>query len=211
VVHYVTSDNKFYNKLWGNQYIEFEQETTALNHTVTYILPSVLSNMGYDIYLISAPALAGDSTASDYERLPTEVRCYIYSPGKGEEQLMGADGSHKSFVTATDAVDYILLAENYKFDNCTYGVTDEDLQALLKIETRVSNSDIRNGKKTRTMRFNCVLLVPHGTLELVDALPGEVGNPGVAIPAKHQGTPGVLLYPHGKYNDRSYKAWYLQR
>ena len=211
VVRYVTSDNKFYNKLWANQYIEFEQETTALNHTVTYILPSVLSNMGYDIYLISAPALAGDSTASDYERLPTEVRCYIYSPGKGEEQLMGADGSHKSFVTATDAVDYILLAENYKFDNCTYGVTDEDLQALLKIETRVSNSDIRNGKKTRTMRFNCVLLVPHGTLELVDALPGEVGNPGVAIPAKHQGTPGVLLYPHGKYNDRSYKAWYLQR
>ena len=89
--------------------------------------------------------------------------------------------------------------------------TEDDLQACLKIETRVGNADIRNNKKTRTMRINCILLVPHGTLEIVDALPSEIGSPAVPVAANHVGTPGVLLYPHGKYTDRSYKAWYLQR
>jgi hypothetical protein len=210
-MHYVTSDNKYFDKLWGNQYIEFEQQTTTMNHYVTYILPNVLSNMGYDIYLVAAPALAGDSTASDVSRLPTEVRCTIFNPGKGEEQLMGPDGTHKTFVTTPDAVDYILLAENYQFNTCTYNVAESDLQACLKIETRVGNADIRNNKKTRTMRINCILLVPHGTLELVDALPSEIGSPAVPVAANHVGTPGVLLYPHGKYTDRSYRAWYLQR
>ncbi len=211
VIRFVTSDNKYYDKLWFNQYIEFEQQETQVQHSVTYILPNVLSNMGYDIYLVTAPALAGDSTASDFERLPTEIRCTVYNPGKGSEQLMGPDGTAKTFVTTADAVDYICLAEDYKFNTCTYGVSDEDLQALLKVETRVGNAEVRNGKKTRTMRINCVLLVPHGTMELVDALPSEIGNPGVPVAAKDQGTPGVLLYPHGKYTDRSYRGWYLQR
>ena len=211
VLHSVASDSKFFDKLWGNQYIEFDQRTTTMNHSVTYILPNVLSNMGYDIYLVTAPALAGDSTASEFQRLPTEVRCTVFNPGKGEEQLMGADGTHKTFVTTKDAIDYILLAENYQFNTCTLGVTEDDLQACLKIETRVGNADIRNNKKTRTMRINCILLVPHGTLEIVDALPSEIGSPAVPVAANHVGTPGVLLYPHGKYTDRSYKAWYLQR
>ena len=211
VIRFVSSDNKYYDKLWFNQYIEFEQLETAVQHSVTYILPNVLSNMGYDIYLVTAPALAGDSTASDFERLPTEIRCTVYNPGKGSEQLMGPDGTAKTFTTTADAVDYICLAKDYQFSTCTSGVSDEDLQALLKIETRVGNADVRNGKKTRTMRINCVLLVPHGTMELVDALPSEVGNPAVPVAAKAQGTPGVLLYPHGKYTDRSYRGWYLQR
>ena len=211
ILRNVTSDNKFYDKLWGNQYIEFDQLYTTQQHSVTYILGEVLSNMGYDIYLVTAPALAGDSTASVVQRLPTEIRCTIYNPGKGEEVLMGPDGKQKTYVTTPDAVDYLLLAEDYKFSTCTWGVEAEDLQALLKVETRVSNSEIRSNKKTRTMRINCVLLVPHGTLELVDALPSEIGNPGVAVAAKDQGTPGVLLYPHGKYTDRSYRGWYLQR
>ena len=211
ILRTVTSDNKFYDKLWGNSYIEFDQLETAVQHSVTFYLRNVLSNMGYDIYLVTAPALAGDSTATSYERLPTEVRCTIYNPGKGSEQLMGRDGKTKTFTTTPDAVDYICLAEDYKFNSCTVGVDADDLQALLKVETRVGSADIRNNKKTRTMRINCVLLVPHGTLELVDALPSEIGNPGVPVAAKAQGTPGVLLYPHGKYTDRSYRGWYLQR
>ena len=210
-VRTVTSDNKFYDKLWGNQYIEFEQLYTTVNHSVTYTLSNVLSNMGYDIYLVTAPALAGDSTASTVERLPTEIRCSIYNPGKGlDEEIYSPEGS-RNFVTPTDAIGYLKIAENYKFNNCTLGVADADLQALLKVETRVKNSEISTNKKTRTMRINCVLLVPHGTLEVVDALPSEIGSPGVAVAAKDQGAPGVLLYPHGKYTDRSYRGWYLLR
>jgi hypothetical protein len=58
----------------------------------------------------------------------------------------------------------------------------------------------------RTMRIDCILLVPHGTLQLVDALPADVN-----IPASAQGKPGLLLYPHGQYDDRAYKGWYMLR
>jgi hypothetical protein len=43
-------------------------------------------------------------------------------------------------------------------------------------------------------------------LELVDALPAREG-----IPSSAQGQPGVLLYPHGQYDDRAYKSWYMLR
>ena len=60
---------------------------------------------------------------------------------------------------------------------------------------------------------NCILVVPHGSIELVDALPATVGtgNKMTKISASAQGQPGVLLYPHGQYDDRDYKAWYMQR
>ena len=212
---YVSSDNKYYNMLWNNSYMQFDQIYTTVNHSVTYYLNNVLSNMGYDIYLVAAPALAGDSLATATERLPTDVRCTIYNPGVGTEDLKPADGS-KSYVTTPDVVDYILLAEDYKFNYSTVGVDAPDKKAWLKLETRVGSADLRNNLKTRTMRINCILLVPHGTLEVVDALPEKVGNmPDKfnigAVAAKDQGKPGVIIYPHGKFDDRNYPAWYMKR
>jgi uncharacterized surface protein with fasciclin (FAS1) repeats len=208
---YVSSDNKFYNSLWGNSYMQFDQLYTTVNHSVSYYLNNVLSNMGYDIYLVAAPALAGDSLATEAERLPTEVRCTIYNPGAGTEELKPTEG--KTYVTKADVVDYILLAEDYKFNYSTVGVDATDRKAWLKVETRVGSADLRNNVKTRTMRINCILLVPHGTLEIVDALPEKVGtlpNQG-KVAAKSVGKPGVIVYPHGKFDDRSYPAWYMQR
>ena len=107
------------------------------------------------------------------------------------------------------------MAEDYKFNYSTVGVSAEDLQVQLKVETRVGSADIRNNIKTRTMRINCILLVPHGMLELVDALPEKVGtlsNAKIgAVSANSVGKPGVIVYPHGKLDDRNYPAWYMQR
>lgn len=209
---YVSSDNKYYNSLWGNSYMQLDQLYTTVNHSVTYYLNNVLSNMGYDIYLVAAPALAGDSLATTTERLPTEVRCSVYNPGIGVEEMLNSEGK-KNFETKADVVDYILLAEDYKFNFSTFGVEATDRKAWLKVETRVGSADLRNNVKTRTMRINCILLVPHGTLEIVDALPEKVGtlpNQG-KVAANAVGKPGVIVYPHGKFDDRSYPAWYMQR
>lgn len=214
----VITDNKFYDKLWGNYYVEFQPDYSTLNHSATYVLNGVLSNIGYDIYLVTAPALAGDTAATAEQRLPTLLRCTLNAPGMKEEVLTNESdprfsSSSKAFQTTPDCIDYFLLAEDFKFPVCTRDVTEEALQALLKVETRVSNTQLRNKSHTRTMRLNCILVVPHGSLELVDALPASVGtgSKAEAIPASIQGTPGILLYPHGKYTDRQYKAWYMQR
>jgi len=37
------------------------------------------------------------------------------------------------------------------------------------------------------------------------------GDKKTVIPTSAQGQPGILMYPHGKYDDRDYKAWYMLR
>lgn len=202
VTRQVSADSKYYGKVWDSRFVEFQPNVSTLNHSVTFTLSNVLSNIGYDIYLVTAPALASDSNAVAEARVPTIMRCTIHVPGKGDDPIKGEDGKVLDFKTTPDAVDYLLLAENYKFDICTYDISDENMQVTLKVETRVSNSQLRNNTYTRTMRLDCILLVPHGTLQVLDELPQ--GTP-------YAGRPGILMAPHGVYEDRPFKVWYMQR
>ena len=155
-IRYVTSDNSFYGKVWGNSFMEFVPDVTTVNHSVTFFLKDVLSNIPYDIYLVAAPALANDSNATETQRLPTRFRCSLYSPGKGKEDLLNPnDEGSRDFITRADTVDYILLAENYQFERCTVGVEEEDRQALLTIDTRVARNPSRcraSGRAPRRAR-----------------------------------------------------------
>ena len=206
-IRYVTSDNSFYDKVWDNAFVEFQVNLSTQNPVVTFTLSNVLSNIGYDIYLVTSPALASDSTAREEIRRPTILRCSITQPGKKAVILTDPENEKaNTFTTLADEVGYIKIADDYKFDVCTYGLDDEDLQVTLDVETRVTSGQIRNNTHNRVMRIDCILLVPHGSLELVAALPAQS-----LIPSAAQGTPGLLMYPHGKYDDRSYKWWYMQR
>ena len=144
----------------------------------------------------------------------------MFGPGLGSKGVALENASdpyyvskNKSYQTVSDSVCYIKVAEDFKFPKCTWGVGDENLQAYLQVETNVSNVDTRKETHTREFCINCILLVPHGSLELTDALPASVGtgNKKTEIPGYAQGKQGVLLYPHGKYDDRDYKAWYMLR
>lgn len=158
---YVYNDNSYYGKVWGECFVEFEPTRTTMNHDVTFNIRNVLSNIGYDIYLVAAPALANDSNATEIQRLPTKLRCTIgYHDQKGEPQT---EVLQSSVTTTPDVVDYILLAEDYKFPCSSYGVQEEKPQVTLKLETRVSSTEQRTNTFTRTMRIDCILLVPHGT------------------------------------------------
>lgn len=156
----VNNDNQFYGKMGHNSFVEFEPNRTTVNPSVTFNIPGVLSNIGYDIYLVVAPALAADSNAVAAQRLPTKLRCTLdFHDNKGatvSEILQSA------ISTTPDVVDYLLLAEDFKFPCSTYGLIEDLTQVSLKVETRVSSTEQRTGKFTRTMRIDCILLVPHG-------------------------------------------------
>ena len=74
----------------------------------------------------------------------------------------------------------------------------------MDIETTANNAQVRNKQYTRTIYLDCILLVPHGTLSVVDELPE--GNP-------YAGTPGVLMFPHGDFRDtdRLTHQWFMRR
>ena len=194
----VPTDNAFRGRVWNNGFIEVEP-TVSDNIYINFYLTNVLSNIPYDIYLVTVPALASDSNATIAQRLPTKLRCTISSPG------VKKDYKSEEFSTTPNAIDYLLVAENYTFDYCTYGLASANMQTVMEVESRVMNAE-NDVSFSRTLRIDCILLVPHGSLQLVDALPASE-----PIAPSAQGKPGVLLYPHGQYTDRDYKYWYMLR
>lgn len=158
-LRYVETDNPFYHSVSNHAFVEFEPLRTTVNHSVTFNITNVLSNVGYDIYLVTAPALANDSNATEVQRRPTVLRCTLgYHNQDGSEK---EDEIVSSVTTTPDVVDAILLAENYKFPVCSYGLVEEMPQVKLKVETRVTSSQLRNNTHTRTMRIDCIILKPH--------------------------------------------------
>ena len=151
---------KFNNKVWNNAFVEFKQNKTNVQHSVTFNIRNVLSNIGYDIYLVTAPALANDSNATEANRIPTKMDCTIsYHDQQGEtvKQVLKSKISNNA-----DIVDYLLLAEDFKFPTASYGLTESDSQVTLEVKTNVTAPELRSKKFDRVMRIDCIMLVPHG-------------------------------------------------
>ena len=162
----VMNNNRFSGKVWNDAFVEFQQMKTTVNHSVTFNIENVLSNIGYDIYLITAPALANDSNATEAERIPVKMECAIYYHDQnGETQKQNLQSS---FTNNPDIVDYILLAEDFKFPTATWGLVEAEPQITLELKTKVSSSELRQKKFDRTMRIDCVMLVPHGISTVTD-------------------------------------------
>lgn len=166
VTRRVMNNNSFYGKVWGDGYVEFVEATnnSRLQHSVTFNIENVLSNIGYDIYLVTAPALANDSNATEAQRLPTRLHCemtYHNQKGTIEEPVVFGD----SITTTCDEVNYLLLAEDFKFPCCTYGLIEAEPQVTLTITTNVGRKE--TDTFTKTMMIDCIMLVPHG-IAIVD-------------------------------------------
>lgn len=151
--------NPFYNVVSNNRFVEFEPQRTTVNPWVTFNITDVLSNIGYDIYLVTAPATAYHWNATNIQKLPTLIRCTLNHhdlDGKVvEEEICDR------LETNSETVNALLLAENFKFPVASYGLNEEEPQVTLKVETRVTSSQLRSNKYTRTMRVDCILLKPH--------------------------------------------------
>lgn len=163
VVRRVMSDNRFNGKVWNNAFVEFQQQKTTVNHTVTFNIRNVLSNIPYDIYVVTAPALANDSNATEAERIPVKMKCsinYHDQEGKTQTEVLQSSVSNNP-----DIVDYILLSDpekGFPFPTATFGLTEAEPQITLTVETKVSATELRKKTYDRTMRIDCIMLVPHG-------------------------------------------------
>lgn len=163
LVRRVMSDNDFSGKVWSNAYMEFQQQKTTVNHTVTFNIRHVLSNIPYDIYLVTAPAYAFNEDATEAERIPCKMKCSInFHNQEGETQT---EVLQSSISNNPDIVDYLLLSDpekGFTFPTATFGLTESEPQITLTVETKVSSSELRQKKFDRTMRIDCIMLVPHG-------------------------------------------------
>ena len=164
---YVESGNIYYNKVSNNGFVEFEPTRTTVNHSVTFNIKDVLSNIGYDIYVVTAPALANDSNATDIQRLPTRLKFTLYHHTQDGKTVKTGNTEgvplvdNTAVVNQPDEVDYIKVAENFKFPVASYGLEEDEPQVSLKVESYVTSTQQRNNTYTRTMRIDCIILKPH--------------------------------------------------
>ena len=164
---YVESGNIYYNKVSDNGFVEFEPTRTTVNHSVTFNIKDVLSNIGYDIYVVTAPALANDSNATDIQRLPTRLKFTLYHHTQDGKTVKTGNSEgvplvdNTAVVNQPDEVDYIKVAENFMFPVASYGLEEDEPQVSLKVESYVTSTQQRNNTYTRTMRIDCIILKPH--------------------------------------------------
>lgn len=156
----VATNNKFYNKVSNNQFVEVEPFPSGLP-AVRYKIPYVLSNVGYDIFVVFAPATAYDAYATKEQMLPAKVRFYAqYNLQNGRTssmQSLTTQGKTYIYETQPDIVDTIQVASDYKFPTCSYGLNDEQVTITIRNVTSTRETDLY----TRSMRIDCIILKPH--------------------------------------------------
>ena len=172
----VPSWSKYYNKISGNGYLEvYPYDRSISDPEVTFVLPSILSNVKYDIYMVTVPADAADSTVTASELKPTRYyisRLFKELDGYGPERdsisnnrdgifdnakylLADLDGTlGKGYGCGTD-VDTICLAKGVTFPTCVWGTNSQtQLRVLNWVDYDPDNA------YDRTIRIDCIILRP---------------------------------------------------
>lgn len=151
----VANDNPFYDKVSGNTFIELIPENNKVNPEIIFNVPDVLANVGYDIYVVMAPALAYDTLATAENRMVPRFRCNLsYHDQKGKEETKRFSGY---YTPKADVVDSLLIASDFKFPTCSYLLSDPQVHLQLTSSVTASKTD----QFTRILRIDCIILKPH--------------------------------------------------
>lgn len=168
-VYKVAASNDFYGKVSNNAYVEIAALSRS-NTTSYFSLPNLLSNVGYDIYVVTAPAIAGDEYASETQRLPTKFRAYMrYQNEDGtipslQRDWIPLDGGENrtaaTWETTKDEINTFKVATNVKVPYTTYALGQGSKVELI-FKTCPTNSQVNNGLYNRILRIDRIIVVPH--------------------------------------------------
>ena len=161
----VLSTNPFYGKVSGNYFAEAQPIAAGSTTTIRYSLPNFLSGTGYDIYVVCAPAIAYNEQALPEDTLPCRLNfriAYMQQDGtlSKEVALKNPLNNTNNYITRPNVMDTVLVASNYQFETCAFGIQNDRPMATL----RVASSYISNRESslyTRVLRIDCIIIKPH--------------------------------------------------
>lgn len=150
----VTPDNPFYNKVSDNSFVAIEAAGTVNTKTV-FNIKDVLSNVKYDVYVVTVPAVAGDTLAPETQRLPSLLCATVYYHDQTGKEVNFKRGTR--LTTDPTKVDSVFVG-TFEFPTCSWNLDKPQVKML--IESQVSNSQINNKTHTRTLRIDCIVFKP---------------------------------------------------
>lgn len=154
----VPSGNPLYGQVSGNAYVQVEPRNTAVTPLIRFTIPNLLSNIGYDIYAVFAPAIASDTLATD--TLPLKVKFSLkYNDQDGRQvndiKMENPEGGTYVYETTPNVVDTILVARDYKIPTCSYGLSEPQVRLTVESDRGTAS------KYTRILRLDCIIFKPH--------------------------------------------------
>lgn len=163
----ITTDNPFYNKTSNNSYATLVPANLK-DMGVLFNFTNVLSNQKYDMYVVTVPAIAGDTLATD--TLPTRFGVTLYwhdingkevsrdvSPDDGGEITYDSSTRKNTFLVDPKKVHEIHIG-TFEFPTCSYGLQEPQVKAFVNVNVR--SSDVTKKVYTRSLRLDCIKLVP---------------------------------------------------
>ena len=163
----VPMDNAFYNKLSGNAYVDVIPKNTSEDPDkfpapkVTFSIPGTLSNIPYDIYIVTAPVEAYNTYATDEDRLPNRIRGILnFNNIDGKTQTKRLNAAEST----SGRVDTLLIGSKVVFPTSAYGLAEPVVN--LQILSQVSRN--QTTQYSNTMHLDCIIFKPH-----VDEVEGE--------------------------------------
>lgn len=155
VVREVKSDNPYFNKVSGNSFVEVIPDPATALVTVSYKLPNLLSNVGYDIYCVFVPATAYDTYAVEETTKPNIVRTTVYySDQNGREARRTFN---RDLTTNPAVIDTLLLVSNFSFPTCSYGLAENQAKIDVRSNIKTNQTMTHSG----TLRIDCIIIKPH--------------------------------------------------
>ena len=163
----VQPENPFYDEVSQHEYNTLIP-ANLMDMGVLLNFRNVLSNQKYDMYVVTVPATAGDTLATD--KLPTRFGVTLYYHDmEGKEvskEVSDKDGGDISYDSSTRKQTVLtdptkvheIHIGTFEFPTCSYGLQEPQVKAYININVR--SSDVNKGIYTRTLRIDCIKLVP---------------------------------------------------
>lgn len=155
--YYLNGDNKYYDQISENAFIEISPKTLSGKYDVLFDVYNVLSNVPYDVYVVTVPSTAVDSTATPKGSKFVMSKLYCNDASGAQIKLAGST-TKPVYEASADKIDTILLAENLVFPTCSYHL--EEAQVKIQFECKTQNKDYNTGQYDYTTRFDKIILKP---------------------------------------------------
>lgn len=180
IVTRVLEKNKYYNRISGNRYLQVSPKNASVhNPDIAFYVPNVLSNVPYDIYLVTIPADVTDTLMTEDQLLPSLLqisRCYKDIDGEGliydSEEIKANDKRFRDkdhFLGDFDGakgkgygygkdVDTICIAKGLTFPSCSWGLDNPQVQ--IRLMSNVLTFPPFIDMYDRVLRIDCIIFRP---------------------------------------------------
>ncbi len=170
---------KYYN------YVEVRAKTASEQSEIMYKLPSTLSDVYYNVYLVTVPdnytnlpcwfqvkhseknAKGNFPSASSYEN-PRPITLDDSLTIANVDVILAQTNNKRCYVASAEKVDTVLIQTAVKYDYSGVGL-DEGVVRLTIGSFGPSSATMREKIYTRTLRLNEIILVPFETKEEAEA------------------------------------------